>query len=264
MGDSNTMTRLSDYLPSFCDKLDAMRADAAQRKAERIAAHGWPATARCAECGDTGRVPERGATCHCAVGDAISGDRKREQAWEDLMPRRFAGYRLETSPQQEAAAQVREWLNQEPAPWRRGENLLLAGPTGTGKTGLAIGALRAMHDQGVSVGLINLPDWLQAQRPGNTSSDDDPLEYAVRPSLLVLDDLGSEKSSEWVQERLYVLINRRYEELKATIVTTNHDDPRILRAGLGVRATSRLFEAITVIGVLGADQRLQLRTDGVA
>jgi DNA replication protein DnaC len=127
----------------------------------------------------------------------------------------------------------------------------------TGKTGLAIGALRAMHEQGLSVGLINLPLWLHEQRPGNSAEDEDPLASAVRPSLLVLDDLGSEKSSEWVQERLYVLINRRYEDLKATIVTTNHDDPTVLRAGLGGRATSRLFEAITVIGVLGADQRLQ-------
>jgi DNA replication protein DnaC len=247
--------RLSEYLPPFRDKLTAMRAAAAQRRADRIARFGWPDETRCGDCGDTGRVPESGAICLCAAGDVLETDRRREQLWAELVPRRFAGYRLETSPQPVAAADVRTWLANEP--WRRGENLLLAGPTGTGKTGLAIGALRTMHEQGLTVGLINLPQWLHEQRPGMSGEDEDPLEAAVRPSLLVLDDLGSEKSSEWVQERIYVLINRRYEELKATIVTTNHDDPMVLRAGLGARATSRLFEAITVIGVLGADQRLR-------
>jgi hypothetical protein len=249
------MKRLSDYVPPFRERLAAIRADYADRKAARIEQFGWDARCQCGDCGDTGRVPESGAICLCAAGDILAAERKREQLWGELVPRRFAGYRLDTSPQPIAAADVRTWLANEP--WRRGENLLLAGPTGTGKTGLAIGALRAMHEQGLSVGLINLPLWLHEQRPGNSAEDEDPLASAVRPSLLVLDDLGSEKSSEWVQERLYVLINRRYEDLKATIVTTNHDDPTVLRAGLGGRATSRLFEAITVIGVLGADQRLQ-------
>jgi DNA replication protein DnaC len=171
-----------------------------------------------------------------------------------MIPRRLADYRLDTSPQPIIAAELSRWVAS--SPWHRGENLLLYGGIGTGKTGLAIGALRAAHEAGVSTELIILSDWLIKQRPSGAGLvEEDQMEIASQPSLLVIDDIGTQKDSQFTYERIYVLINRRYLAMKATIVTTNHSDRSVLSTSLGERATSRLLEQCLPIEVEGPDFR---------
>jgi DNA replication protein DnaC len=172
------------------------------------------------------------------------------------MPLRLRGYRLDGSPHEELAGRIRAWIAGRP--WREGRNLILIGPTGTGKTALAVGAMRLALELGERVELVNVPDWLQRQRPGGDGFGM-PGEGAP---LLVLDDVGAEKSSVWVRERLYCLINGRYEWRLSTIVTSNLTDVDGLSAAIGERAVSRLCEEALILAVAGRD--LRFAEDGAA
>jgi DNA replication protein DnaC len=76
--------------------------------------------------------------------------------------------------------------------------------------------------------------------------------------LLHVDDLGAEKSSDWVLEQLYAIIDERYIEGRAVVVTTNLDLPQ-LEAQIGPRTVSRLAEICgDPLPLFGDDQRYRV------
>ena len=89
----------------------------------------------------------------------------------------------------------------------------------------------------------------------------DILGPVMRADLLVLDDLGAEKTSEWVEETLNLIVNTRYNEKRVTIVTSNYDDnpditdPDSLLFRIGFRMHSRLHEMCEFLYLDGADYR---------
>lgn len=270
---SNGFQPISASITSIQERIERIRAEERKRRAEAIERNGWPETVQCTRCGDTGWVrtgPEAIAdlpadgpavlmtVCGCDAGDAIQLERVLVDQWRSKVPSRFAAYSLESSPQIQVAEQMRQWIAREP--WLSGENALLFGPTGTGKTGVGIGAIRAAHFAGVSADVIFVSEWLDRQRPpASDESGRAAMESAQRPHLLLIDDLGTQKNSEWVHERLYLLIDDRYRHELATIVTTNHVSLESLSLSLGERATSRLLEQCETFAVSGADLRTRRR-----
>lgn len=102
--------------------------------------------------------------------------------------------------------------------------LLFIGSVGTGKTHLAAAIAHDQINKGRSVLFGTVPTLLS--RIKATYSDDHETEREVmsmffRCSLLVLDDLGKEKVSEWVEERMYEIVNGRYERNLPIVITTN-------------------------------------------
>ena len=83
----------------------------------------------------------------------------------------------------------------------------------------------------------------------------------MRADLLVLDDLGAEKTSEWVEETMNLIVNTRYNERRLTLFTSNYmdipddTDPNSLLFRIGVRMRSRLHEMCEFIEMDGADYR---------
>ncbi len=73
--------------------------------------------------------------------------------------------------------------------------------------------------------------------------------------LLILDDLGAEKPTEWVRERMYEIVNQRYEWMRPIIVTSNLS-PAQLAKQVGQRVASRLMEMCEVVELDGRDRRL--------
>src|SRR5260370_17356042 len=79
--------------------------------------------------------------------------------------------------------------------------------------------------------------------------------------LLVLDDLGAEKTSEWVEETMNLIVNTRYNERRVTIFTSNYEDipddtdPNSLLFRIGHRMRSRLHEMCEFVIMDGADYR---------
>ena len=109
--------------------------------------------------------------------------------------------------------------------------LLLHGGYGCGKTHLAAAIANSCLDDGRSVIFVNTPDLLDHLRatfsPGSEIGYDELFERVRSVSLLVMDDLGAESPTQWAQEKLYQIINHRYNTELATVLTCNVDLERI-------------------------------------
>jgi DNA replication protein DnaC len=152
------------------------------------------------------------------------------------------------------------------------QGLYLAGPVGTGKTHTAWTALaiwclatgtmprgETREDDWLGDGRIRptviftrMTDLLDDLRPGDDARQ--RVRDCQLAGLLVLDDLGAEKASEWTQERLYSVVDHRYANCMPLIVTGNLP-PAKLAEQTGDRTASRLAEMCQVVPVTGADRR---------
>lgn len=142
----------------------------------------------------------------------------------------------------------------------RATGLMLIGPYGCGKTHLAAAILHRCAEDGTPGMFVVAPDLLAQIRSSYRTGDgraDEIVDAAKNTPLLVLDDLGAEKASPWVQEQLYMLINHRYEHMLPTVITTNNDGQE-LEQELGRRTLSRLAEMTVPIKIKARDYRMKL------
>lgn len=151
--------------------------------------------------------------------------------------------------------EIAEWVDQYEA--HGGcppQGLLLLGLTGTGKTHAAFAALYAAARVGftLSIRATTVPDLYALARP--SGEGEAGFERFANADLLLLDDLGAAKASEWTEEITYRLVDHRYRECLPTIITSNLpvDD---LKVHLGDRIRSRLAEMCQRVTVAGPDRR---------
>jgi DNA replication protein DnaC len=147
---------------------------------------------------------------------------------------------------------------------KSGVGLIFSGTYGTGKTHLAAAITLSLINKGVPVvfgTLINLLGKIKESYNDNSIDEYDITQLYTTVDLLVIDDLGKEKPSEWVLEKLYAIINERYENFKPIIITTNYDHETLIKR-LSVRDTStaesivsRLYEMCRGVIVSGDDYR---------
>lgn len=155
---------------------------------------------------------------------------------------------------------VCDWADRVAADITQAPSLMLWGGTGTGKTHAAFGAVRRIALTGPArFGFLatTFPDLYAALRPGG--GNDDERERLMRRVLtvpvLLLDDLGTTKSSLWTEETTYRIVNHRYNRMLPVIITSN-EPPAALPELLGDRIASRLIEMTTRVEMTGADRRL--------
>ncbi|WP_406492809.1 ATP-binding protein [Streptomyces sp. NBC_00846] len=137
-----------------------------------------------------------------------------------------------------------------------GPSLLMAGVVGAGKTHQAYGAVRRLVQSGVGVRwrATTAADLYADLRPRPGVDSERGLAAVSRCPLLIIDDLGAAKASEWVEEVTYRLINRRYNHMLPTLITTNLAI-KDLKAYLGDRVTSRLAQMTTRVEFQPVDRR---------
>ena len=146
------------------------------------------------------------------------------------------------------------------------KGMFLLGQPGVGKTHLAIATLSAVIRTRGAIGLYyDTRDLLRVIRstydPVSRAAEMDVLRPVMTADMLVLDDLGAEKTSEWVDETLNLIVNARYSEKRVTVFTSNYDDktditdPDSLLFRIGHRMRSRLHEMCEFLYVDAADYR---------
>jgi len=143
-----------------------------------------------------------------------------------------------------------------------GRGLWFMGPPGTGKTTLAMLVSQAALKAGRSVAIYSLPRLLNQIRDTFRSerSHGDLLDRLTRVDLLHIDDVGAERTNDWVLEELYSIVNGRYEDERSIVITTNILDRESLCEQITARTVSRLTEMCDELPLLGHDHRMDLRT----
>ncbi|WP_346158689.1 ATP-binding protein [Streptomyces roseiscleroticus] len=187
------------------------------------------------------------------------------QAAEARIPAR---YRAAVADHPAVAAWVREVAaggrpGPEGAPGlAEGRSLLIVGTTGTGKTYQAYGAVRSLLIAGVRLRwkAVTAADLYAELRPRPGHDGERELMDLARCPLLIIDDLGAAKNSEWTEEVTMRLVNRRYNAMLPTLVTTNLGMTD-LRAHVGDRVASRLTEMTDRVILDGPDRRRALAAE---
>jgi DNA replication protein DnaC len=229
----------------------------------------------CSQCDDTGWKPveengiRRVARCDCwlqQVGHHRLADANIPKRYLHCTLENFAAY---NETLEKAVAQAKRVADAFPVVTR---GMLLEGQPGVGKTHLAVAVLKQVIERSGARGLFyDTRDLLRVIRstydPSIRTTELEILRPVMTADLLVLDDLGAEKTSEWVDETMNLIVNTRYNERRLTIFTSNYldipddADPNTLLFRIGFRMRSRLHEMCEFLVLDGADYR-ELPTNG--
>jgi DNA replication protein DnaC len=175
--------------------------------------------------------------------------RRKARKLAGVIPRRYQGVSFDRPPVThmplDVVRAVRGYVGALAERLAEGRGIWFSGDVGTGKTTLAMlisaEALRGGH----SVAIYSLPRLLGLLRDTFDEESDASLgvllERLAAVELLHIDDVGAEQSSPWVLEQLYTIVNSRYEDRRAVMITTNLPEDE-LREQIGERTVSRLVE----------------------
>jgi DNA replication protein DnaC len=235
-------------------------------------------------------APQSGVTrCDCqlrARGDAMIAAARIPKRYElcELSNFDFDGERLHLAPARMAACRFVEEY-----PFDK-TGLLLVGNAGLGKTHLAVGIAKALiREKGIECVFYDYADLLKqiqdSYNPSVKATELGLLRPVFETEILVLDDLGSVKPTEWRWDTIRLIINSRYNDSRTTIITTNFADepaaglvyPYALKRSesfstaqaaareetlgdrIGERMRSRLHEMCRVVEMKGDDFRKKVR-----
>ena len=155
--------------------------------------------------------------------------------------------------------EIAAWVEKFLADPKSCPTLLVVGPTGTGKTWQLYGALKAvlrgLAEQGLGLDFraTSHPDLNDAMRPKPDQSHAYALEPFLKAQLVLIDDLGTGKQSEWTGDGLYRLVDHRWSRQLPSMFTTNLTAAKFTEA-VGDRVASRLADGVRV-PIKGEDRR---------
>ena len=218
--------------------------------------------AHCAECAGTG-VDDTGGMCACV--DAFSLAVHRAHFPPRLEPLTLADLDWDALQPDNARTAIQDYADALSVYLDANFGILLSGPVGCGKTHLAIGLGKLACALGYAVVFVNVPEWFQQLRDAYSKdvpsgrlsrqpSERTLLQTLYNAELLILDDLGAERASDWVRERLLLVVAHRWNQRLPNIVTTNEALDTLAQT-IGERTLSRLCGDALVITLTGEDYR---------
>jgi DNA replication protein DnaC len=175
--------------------------------------------------------------------------RRKARKLAGVIPRRYQGVSFDRPPvtliEPNVVRAVRAYVDALEENLAQGRGIWFQGDIGTGKTTLAMLISATALRDGHSVAIYSLPRLLGLLRE---TFDDEAeaslsqlLDRLAAVELLHIDDLGAEQSSPWVLEQLYTIVNTRYEDGRALVLTTNLDREGLIEQ-IGSRTVSRIYE----------------------
>jgi len=193
--------------------------------------------------------------------------RKKAGAVQGRLPRRFREVSFDREPllSMERTAPhviraVRAYCRNIGGNLDEGRGLWFFGGTGTGKTTLAMLISKTAMEADRTVAIYSLPRLLALLR--DTYDDDaqfslnELIDRLCSVDLLHIDDVGAEQSSAWVLEQLYTIVNTRYEDGRALVLTTNLGQEGLVEQ-IGPRTVSRIYEICGMpLPMHGSDHRV--------
>ena len=219
------------------------------------------------ECDGSGFVVDHAAyttrACRCRPLRIARAKASRLSA---VIPKKYRGVSFDRPPvtliEPTVVEAVRRYVTNLDRNLESGQGLWLMGDVGTGKTTLAMLVSKIALERGRSVAIYSLPKLLwEIRRTYDEQSEHsyaELIDAMTSVDLLHIDDVGAERSNEWVLEQLYSVINTRYEDEKAVVLTTNLPEEE-LRGQITDRTVSRLIEMCgDPLPLFGADQRREV------
>jgi DNA replication protein DnaC len=224
----------------------------------------------CSLCDDTGwRARDtdgvrRVVRCECwreSLVDRLLADTRVDRRYAKCTLDNFTLYENEKLKRAHGRARrfVEDFPNVE-------KGLCFIGPHGVGKTHLAVAVLREVVRQKGARGLFYdttalLREIRSTYDPSVAREEFSILRPVLAADLLVLDDLGKDRFTDWVEETMTLIVTTRYNQKKLTIFTSNFEDtpddsdPNALICRVGARVHSRLHEMCELLDYDGADYR---------
>lgn len=247
------------------------------------------ATQSCLICGGSGwKDVSSGSDRRVARCDCFQQTQAKHYLAATGIPARYTGCDFstyQTGGSDSLAAvkmKIETWATQYPFDET---GLLIVGPSGVGKTHIAVAALKKLITKGFHCLFCDYRELLKqiqnSYNPSVQATELDVLRPVFETEVVLLDDLGAVKPSEWVWDTVSIILNTRYNERRTTIITSNFlDGPSAAADGtqgprraareetlgdrVGERMRSRLFEMCRLVQVDGRDFRKKFRTAGLA
>src|SRR5690606_3291147 len=226
---------------------------------------------RCPECGDRQQLPagcyglSRLRPCECiasagraallAYKDAYRMDAAAE-LWQTVdVPERYRGCTLDNFERRKGASKAlracRDWLQRSDDSY----GLVLVGPVGCGKTHLAVATARASIEADLhTVEFVSANELVERHRA--SGFDRAVLEDFAQTALLILDDLGQTRATDYTRDTIYTLLDTRYTAQRPTIISTNLDGSKLATL-YGDALVSRLYDAAVWTALTATDYRAE-------
>jgi len=232
----------------------------------------------CGKCQGTGWLLEDAGGSQVAKRCVCFGERCKQALFDQAnIPRRYQvcsldNFEVHNDSHRDALKISRQFVKNFPA---QDVGLVFIGPCGVGKTHLAVAILQELlRTKDASCIFYDFRDLIReiqgtfSQDSGLTESD--VLNPVFQSEVLVLDELGAKRTTAWVEETIFYIINHRYNHKKTTIFTSNYPDTEAeedhreafykkggenLVDRIGIRLRSRVYEMCKVIDMWGDDYR---------
>ncbi len=191
--------------------------------------------------------------------DAIKANREASGMNPALQRMRFGENPYDPAADKLCRAYVDKWQEMV----KRNAGMLLVGNVGTGKTHLAASIANALLDTGRSVVMSTLANLAAEMSRDFGVKREEVLDRVADCSLLILDDVGAERQTDFMRENAYEIVNTRYLSGRPLIVTTNLTPEQLSSNNIQeARLFSRILEACPVkVTVIGQNRRAGIAKD---